>query len=267
MLEKIDRVLRLAGGYGLHACLCMHHAPGYTVDVRRTEPFNLWKDELAADMLCFHWQVLARRYRGISSAGLSFNLVNEPPALVDERISREGHARVIRAATAAIRSVDADRLIIADGVEWASVPCPELADLGIAQSYHAYRPFRLTHYGVEGLRDRNWPLPTWPGSCDRDGPWDRSRLAEWIQQWADLARQGIGVHCGECACSNETPHDACLGWMRDLLEILTSHNIGYALWNLRGVFGVLDSERSDVAYEEWHGHSLDRAMLDLLQEF
>jgi endoglucanase len=53
--------------------------------------------------------------------------------------------------------------------------------------------------------------------------------------------------------------------MTDLLDILTSMNIGYALWNLRGPFGILDSERRDVDYEDWQGHKLDRRMLDLLK--
>ena len=33
-----------------------------------------------------------------------------------------------------------------------------------------------------------------------------------------------------------------LAWLRDVLEILKSHNIGWALWNFRGPFGILDSE-------------------------
>ena len=41
---------------------------------------------------------------------------------------------------------------------------------------------------------------------------------------------------------------------------------GWALWNFRGGFGVLDSQRSDVTYETWEGHPLDRAMLELLQK-
>ena len=52
-----------------------------------------------------------------------------------------------------------------------------------------------------------------------------------------------------------------------MLGILTALGIGYAIWNLRGSFGILDSGRADVAYEEWHGHQLDRQMLALLQEF
>jgi hypothetical protein len=64
-----------------------------------------------------------------------------------------------------------------------------------------------------------------------------------------------------------TPHDVFLRWCRDVLGILTSHNIGYALWNLRGSLGVLDSERADVDYEDWYGHKLDRKLLRLMQEY
>ena len=60
---------------------------------------------------------------------------------------------------------------------------------------------------------------------------------------------------------------AVLRWLRDVLEILKEQNIGFALWNFRGTFGVLDSDRDDVAYEDWHGHRLDRRLLALLQEF
>ncbi|RQW09613.1 glycosyl hydrolase family 5, partial [candidate division KSB1 bacterium] len=62
-------------------------------------------------------------------------------------------------------------------------------------------------------------------------------------------------------------HHVVLAWFRDVLEILTPHNIGYALWNFRGSFGIVDSGRTDVAYEDWHGHKLDRAFLELLQAF
>jgi endoglucanase len=37
------------------------------------------------------------------------------------------------------------------------------------------------------------------------------------------------------------------------------------MWNFRGSFGFLDSERADVAYQDFHGHKLDRAMLDVLK--
>jgi hypothetical protein len=44
-------------------------------------------------------------------------------------------------------------------------------------------------------------------------------------------------------------------------------HIGLALWNFRGSMGILDSEREDVAYEDWYGHKLDRELLELLQRY
>jgi endoglucanase len=56
-----------------------------------------------------------------------------------------------------------------------------------------------------------------------------------------------------------------LAWMRDCLENWRAAGFGWALWNLRGAFGILDSERKDVEYENFQGHKLDRKMLDLLR--
>jgi endoglucanase len=113
----------------------------------------------------------------------------------------------------------------------------------------------------------DWPQPQWPGGWHYGEPWGRQELEQLYAPWIALAEQGIGVHCGEGGAYNKTPHNVVLPWLRDVLEILTMANIGYALWNFRGAFGILDSERDDVAYEDWHGHKLDRKLLELLQEF
>ncbi|MGD8787039.1 MAG: cellulase family glycosylhydrolase, partial [Phycisphaerales bacterium] len=139
MLEKIDRAVQLADKYGLHISLNFHRGPGYSVNREFTEPFNLWKDKEPLDAFCFHWQMLAKRYRGISRDKLSFDLINEPPS-VGQRMSRTDHERVVRATVAAIREVSPDRIIVADGMSWGNEPIPEVADLGIAQSTRAYQP-------------------------------------------------------------------------------------------------------------------------------
>ncbi|MFQ6035860.1 MAG: glycoside hydrolase family 5 protein [Sedimentisphaerales bacterium] len=261
MLEKLDRAVELGDKYGLHVSLNFHRGPGYSVNREFKEPFNLWKDQAALDAFCFHWRMLAKRYRGISKEKLSFNLINEPPS-IGQRMSRADHERVVRAAVAAIRRVSADRIIIADGLRWAREPMPELADLGIAQSTRAYEPMFISHYQASWVRGDRFPQPTWPGHG-----WDRKRLEEHYQRWADLAKKGVGVHCGEGGAYNKTPHKIVLAWLRDVLEILTGHGIGLALWNFRGSFGILDSGRQDVQYEDFHGHKLDRKLLELLKEF
>jgi len=268
MLENIDRVIGWGDRYGIHVSLNFHRAPGYSVNRERQEPFNLWKDQEALDAFCFHWELFAKRYKGIPSEKLSFDLVNEPRDPGDpDFMTRDDHERVVRTAVAAIRSVDPDRLIVADGLSWGNDPCPELADLGIAQSCRAYVPAGISHYMASWVDSGGWMEPRYPGLSGNGEEWNREKLEAHYKQWTDLAQMGVGVHCGEGGAFNKTPHDVFLRWFRDVLEILTGANIGYSLWNLRGSFGVLDSEREDVDYEDWHGHQLDRRLLDLLREF
>lgn len=266
VLEKVDRVVQLGEKYGVHVCLNFHRAPGYSVNREREEPFNLWKDQEALDAFCFHWQLFAHRYRGISAQELSFNLVNEPKN-PSEEMTREDHTRVIRAAVGAIREVDPQRLIIIDGLSWGNEPVPELADLKAAQSCRAYLPMGISHYKASWVNAEGWPEPTWPGARHGGERWDRSHLERHYARWAELVTKGIGVHCGEGGAYCYTPHDVFLHWLEDVLDVLTGYGIGYALWNFRGPFGVLDSQRRDVDYEDWHGHQLDRRLLDLLQRF
>ncbi len=269
-LARVDRAVDLALKHGLHACLNFHRAPGYCVNPDRTEPFWLWRDAEALNAFCFHWQTFAQRYRGIPSSRLSFNLINEPPGIGDQghQITKEQHRRVIHSASTAVRAVDPERLIIADGVEWGNAPSPELADLGLGQSCRAYLPFELSHYKAPWfLHSDTWPVPAWPGPPSESGPGTRAALQQHYRTWGRLADLGVWVHCGEGGSYNRTPHAVVLAWLRDVLEILHSYGIGLALWNFRGPFGIFDSNRPDVEYESFHGHHLDRKLLRLLQQF
>jgi len=58
-----------------------------------------------------------------------------------------------------------------------------------------------------------------------------------------------------------------LRWAEDCLGNWKQAGVGWALWNFRGPFGVLDSQRADVRYEPFEGHQLDRKLLDLLQKY
>ena len=125
----------------------------------------------------------------------------------------------------------------------------------------------ISHYKASWVNGQDWPLPQWPDAWHYGDYWGRTELEQAYEPWMDLVSQGVGVHCGEAGAYNRTPHHVVMAWFRDVLEILTPHNIGYALWNFRGSFGILDSGRADVQYEDWYGHKLDRLYLDLLQEF
>jgi hypothetical protein len=99
-----------------------------------------------------------------------------------------------------------------------------------------------------------------------DGYFDRDWLrSETVDPWKKIQAQGTGVFVGEFGVYNKTPHTVALAWMRDCLQNWGEAGWGWALWNFRGSFGVLDSGRADVVYEDFHGHKLDRELLKLLQ--
>jgi aryl-phospho-beta-D-glucosidase BglC (GH1 family) len=87
-----------------------------------------------------------------------------------------------------------------------------------------------------------------------------------VAPWVDFAKTGTSVHVGEWGAYSQTPHGVVLAWMKDVLAIWKQAGFGWALWNFRGDFGVLDSNRADVNYESFHGHYLDRQMLEVLQQ-
>jgi endoglucanase len=261
VLAEIDQAVDLGRKYKVHVCLCLHRAPGYTV-ASPPEKLNLWTDEEAQKQFDFQWSLLAKRYKDRPATEVSCNLVNEP----DDKVKPEAYAKVVRRAAAAIHREDPRRLVLADGLSWGRVPVMELADAGVAQSTRGYDPFPLTHYKASWAGGERFPLPTWPlkeNGQTEDREWLRRQQ---IDPWKKLEAKGVGVHVGEWGAYCYTPHDVVLGWMRDNLALWKEAGWGWSLWNFRGTFGVLDSERKDVAYEDFHGHKLDKKMLDLLRQ-
>jgi len=260
-MNEIDQAVEFGRQYSVHVSLNFHRAPGYSVNPNPPEPAVLWDDEKAQEAFAHHWSHFAERYRGIPNSALSFNLVNEPAKAPVDR-----YAAVARRAIDAIWVADPDRLIISDGMQWGRQPIHELAGVGIAQSMRGYDPMRLTHYKASWINGADtWDAPAWP-LIFGDTTWDKQRLHDTaIAPWKALETKGVGVHVGEWGTFNQTSHQVTLAWMQDFLELWQDAGWGWALWNLRGSFGPLDSQRADVAYEDFHGHSLDRAMLELLR--
>ena len=262
VLKEIDEAVDFGRRYGVHVNLNLHRAPGYCVNPPK-EPLDLWKDDEALDVCARHWAHFACRYKSIPNKELSFDLLNEPAVIPEET-----YVRVVKRLVEAIREEDPDRLIVADGLRWGRDPVFGLVDLGIAQSTRGYDPMRISHYKASWVRGSDqWSEPSWP-LIEGDGTWDKDRLRrERIKPWKDLEAKGVYVHVGEWGAYNQTPHHVVLAWMRDCLGLWKEVGWGWALWNLRGSFGILDSGRRDMEYEDWHGHKLDRAMLELLQSY
>lgn len=276
VLEEVDQLIFNAHKYNLHVSLNLHRGPGYCINAGFHEPFNLWKDAEAQDAFNRHWGMWAERYKNISSSRLSFDLLNEPAYIEDmnDQYAKKGpvpgdiYRKVAEGASKAIRSVNPDRLIVADGNGGGNSVVPELTDLNIAQSCRGYYPGLVSHFQASWVwKDPSKaPVPVWPGNIDGKY-YGKETLEEFYKPWIALKDQGVGVHCGECGCYSKTPHNVFLAWFGDVIDILTSNGIGYALWNFRGDFGIIDSNRADVEYTDWYGHKLDKKLLDLIKKY
>ncbi|MEP7252229.1 MAG: cellulase family glycosylhydrolase [Ginsengibacter sp.] len=272
-VDGICNLIDMAQKNGLHASINLHRAPGYCVNAGFNEPFNLWRDEAAQKAFYYHWAMWAKRYKNTSNKLVSFDLVNEPSMREDmnDQHSPRGpvpgdvYRKVAMGARDAIRKEKKDAIVIADGNNGGSLVIPELADLNIAQSCRGYFPGQISHYKAPWANKdtTNLPEPKWPGQVG-EKYLSRQLLEDFYKPWLELSKQGVGVHCGEGGSWRRTPHDVFIAWFGDVTDILFSNNIGIALWNFIGDFGILDSGRTDVAYEDWYGHKLDRKLLNLI---
>jgi endoglucanase len=302
-IEPIDRAVQLGEKYGIHVNLCLHRAPGFcildTMDEKLTgihvtkEKTSLFYDQLTLDAFVHQWTFFADRYKGVPSERLSFNLVNEPivPPGAAEVAEFEKHGpvktadffnlemlqrhttdytRVAKATGDGIRARDPQRLIVTDGYPGGGLPIPDLFGNGMLQSGHTYNPMQVTHRDCEWVRGAvtgTEKAPTWPL---KDGKGNiisnRQKVEENFHPWASVSSQGTAIHFGEMGCYKYTPPDVVLAWFNDTLDVLGEMNSGWALWNFRGPFGVLDTERAGTKFEDWRGHNLDRSLLTLLQK-
>lgn len=272
-IDEIDKLVTLAHKYKLHVSLNLHRAPGYCINAGFHEPFNLWKDKQAQDAFYFHWQLWAKKYKNVSSKLISFDLVNEPSMREDmnDQHSKSGpvpgeiYRMVAKSASEAIRKENKNHLVIADGNNVGNTVINEITDLDIAQSCRGYNPGSISHYKAPwASKDpENMPEPKWPGQVG-DRYLNRELLEKYYAPWIAAVQKGVGVHCGECGCWNKTPHAVFLAWFADVLDILKSNGIGFALWEFSGDFGVMNSNRADVSYADWYGQKLDKKLLDLV---
>ena len=137
----------------------------------------------------------------------------------------------------------------------------------MGQAFRGYTPHAITHYGADYVGGIPKEPPSWPLAPGYGAKWVRTSPEETVSKYQSALDAGEVCMVGEFGCRNRTPHAVALAWMEHCLKLWTSKDLGWALWNLRGHNGFLDSGRTDVAYEDFNGHKLDRRMLELLRRY
>lgn len=279
----MDRVVELGQNHGVHVMLAFHRAPGYCVTQESQFDFpergNLFEnDDDRADFIKW-WRTIAERYRGVPAEALSFDLLNEPMNIDDVAFER-----TFLPAIEAISSVSPNRMIHIEGsLRWGIdsfilQPAPaSIATLpNVINSVHLYDPVPLTHYQCPWMPlPLEFQAPTWPyepiprkrvepAESGHGRIWDKEALRNLLTPYLELVAVGHNVHVGEMGAYSKVAHDVYLAYMKDVVDLFDEYGLGYALWNFRGPFGVVDTGRTDAEHEEFHGHQLDRGLVEVL---
>ena len=129
-------------------------------------------------------------------------------------------------------------------------------------TFHYYLPMPLTHYRASWTRHQetyagpvHYPgVPVAPedehliSPADRayyatvNEPYDRARIvADLATPLAVAARTGQPLYCGEFGVIGLAPQEPRLRWYRDMVDVLSEHQIAWAAWDWRGAFAVHDA--------------------------
>lgn len=274
-LRPLDDAIEYAMKYNLSLTIGFHRIPGYCVneDEPEKEPYSLWHDEEAKKAAEFQWKVIAERYKDVPASVLSFNIINEPPWYISSTVI----AAVTNRLCNAIRVASPERPIMIDGTSAGQRPpltSMLIYEKNCGYACRGYLPSNVTHYGAEWSDGSKRYLPKWPDGGvygaigDVTIPYGVEEMDNLYNIWAAHAEIfDVGVVCGEMGCYNKTPHDVTLSWFEDELKTLKKHNIGYALWNFKGAFGIVDSGRNDVDYVSIDGYNTDKKLLELLLKY
>ena len=266
----LERVVEGSRERGIHLNLAFHTAPGYSIHhlvPGREHHFGrsntLFHDVRLQHLFADMWSLLARTYSGIPAADLSFNLVNEPCARRIDGEFLEGVRKVTELCSRRIWEQSPERKIVVDLVlnitKWNPPRDPRYI-----YAIRGYDPLSFTCRGCPWV-DLPITMDEYPFES-ADIRYTRRHLeADYECMLAQF--DGLPLHCSEMGVFNRNESREVRRWYQDVLTLLTSRRIGFALWNLTGPFGVLDNGIPGAKTKAWHGHRLDTGLLDLLRSF
>lgn len=267
-LAPLDEAIYFGKKYGIHINVCMHRLPGFCVndDEQVEEKTLIWTDDEASDAAAYQWREIAKRYVNSPSGEVSFNVMNEPGKDLTSRQYRDVNKKIIDA----VREITPDRMFIVEALQNLKPPVDAIRNFeNCGYGMHFYEPTAVSHLGVGGRNE----ITPWPNDKKYDKWGDRTicnkdEMEKIVELWAAVSSiLGVGVHCSEFGSVSNLPHDIACAWTEDLLDLLKKYNIGFAMWNLRGKFGIMDNGRTDIEMKDYCGHKLDEKMLKILQKY
>jgi len=262
----LDAAVKMILDAGLAVELDMHPDSDFKTRLAKEDDFV----ERFADF----WNTVARHYSSWDPDRVFFEILNEP-----EMHDAYRWYGVEAKLAAAIRRGAPAHTIIASGARWDDdddmVFLEPLPDPNVIYVFHFYEPHIFTHQGatwgayywhwLKGLHYPSSPenaaqvAALVPEARDRmqvirygQDHWDASRIEAEINQAADWGRQrGVPLVCNEFGVyrSFSDPQDRAR-WITDVRTSLERHNIGWAMWDYSGGFGVATNRETKARLDE-----------------
>jgi len=246
------------------------------VDMHPDSDFKakLAKEDEFVERFSDFWYMVAHHYSSWDSDRIFFEILNEP----EMRDPYRWYGVETKLA-AAIRRGAPSNTIIAAGARWDDdddlVFLEPLPDPNVVYVFHFYEPHIFTHQGatwgsyywkwLKGLHYPSSPenaaqvATLVPEARDHmqvirygQDHWDATRVEAEINQAGDWAKQhGVPLVCNEFGVFRtfSDPQDRSR-WLTDVRTALERHNIGWAMWDYSGSFGVVTNRDTKAKLDE-----------------
>lgn len=231
---------------------------------------RLAKEDDFVERFAGFWRMFAQHYSSWDADRVFFEILNEP----EMRDPYRWYGVEAKLAVA-IRQGAPDHTIIAAGARWDDdddmVFLEPLRDPNVIYVFHFYEPHIFTHQGagwgayfwrwVKGLQYPSSPenaaqvaAPV-PEAVNRlsvirygQDHWDAARIEAEINQADDWARsRNVPLICNEFGVyRNYADAKSRAAWITDVREALERHNIGWAMWDYSGSFGVVTKQNAQT---------------------
>jgi endoglucanase len=238
--------------------------------ILRSHHFNqkikpLWTKPEAQERFFQCWRDLSQALRNYPVEDVAYELMNEPVA--DDP---EDWNKLVKQVIPIIRQAEPKRIIVIGSNRWQSATTfdqlfvPE-NDRNLILSFHMYEPFLLTHHTASWTRIKSYNGPVnYPGVIvkeeDLKGFPDSVRNEilknknsynidsirhHFMKPVAIAKKYNLPLYCGEWGCLDIVPDAARFQWFRDMITVLKENNIGWATWEYKSDFGIINKKHEE----------------------
>lgn len=191
-LKELDQLIAWGIEHGVHIQISMGFYLDENVNCKLDDSPNMMpENDTEWSLVSDYWTMLARRYKGIPSKYLTFDLSNEiQPQEGDYNYQAENFSRMV----SSIRSEDSERVLLhsfsGPSTEWLVFT----ASLGIAVGCHPYYPINITTgdtgSGTGDYFEPCWPMPVLPA-------WQISTLNSPLTLQGEISGANLSIHVGK----------------------------------------------------------------------